>query len=119
MANEITIAVTLKASKNGAGISVTTTKTLDMAGTHMINNVQSVGTSWEQMVIGDVSGAGFVYVKNLDATNYVEVALANDGTKIFQKILPGEATLIKAETDTMYLQANGADCDVEIAAVEL
>lgn len=44
MANEITTNATLIASKNGATLSASFTKTLDMTGDQMIQNVQIVGT---------------------------------------------------------------------------
>lgn len=119
MANEITITTSLSTTKNGATVSSgTKTSSHDMSGDQAIGNIQIIGTSWEAIVLGDVTTIGFVRALNLDATNYVELALANDSTGVFTKLKAGEAALFRASTATMYARANTAACNVHFVAVE-
>lgn len=120
MASEISAAVSLNASKGGATVTASGTKTADMAGDQMITNVQAVGTSAEALVVGDVSTIGYVLIKNLDATNYVEIGLDSGvSTQVFGKLLAGDIMLLKASTATMYVKANTASCNIAVTVVEL
>lgn len=77
MANEITIQGSLSLQRSTIGLVGSGTLPINQTGTNGISNVQSIPTSNTQMSIGNVSFAsgGYVFVKNLDATNYVEVGL--------------------------------------------
>jgi hypothetical protein len=120
MANEIGVSASIAASKGGATISASGTDTADMSGDQMIANVQSVGTSAEALQLGDVSTIGYLFLKNMDATNYVEVALDSAvSTQIFAKLLAGDVTLVKAATATLYAKANTAAVNLYVAATEL
>jgi len=50
--------------------------------------VQSIGTSDEAIQLGEVTSPGYIFVKNLDTTNYIELKNAVSGTK-FCKVAPG------------------------------
>ena len=120
MANEINVACSLSGSKGGATVTASGTKTADMAGDQMITNVQIVGTSAEALVLGDVSTIGYVMLKNLDATNFIEVALDSGvSTQKFAKLLAGDIMLFKASTATMYVKADSGACNLQVTAVEL
>lgn len=121
MANEISVTCSLSASKNGAAISSgQLSDTADMAGDQMLTNVQVVGTTEEAINLGDVSTIGYVAFKNMDPTNYVELALDSLVTaQVFAKLLPGDITILKAKTATMYAKANTAPVNLLVHAVEL
>jgi len=121
MASEISAAVSLNASKGGATVTASGTKTADMAGDQMITNVQAVGTSSEALVLGDVTTLGYLLIKNLDATNYVEVAsdTAFGASDIISKLLAGDIMLVKSPVATLYVKANTAACNISVTAVEL
>lgn len=120
MANEINLNLTLSVSKNGASSSFTVSKVIDMTGDQFINNVQIVGTSNEALLFGDVSTIGFVAVKNLDATNYVEVFLDSGNANLVAKLFPGEACLFKpGATNLMFARANTGACNCQVLALEL
>ena len=120
MANEINCSVTLSANKSGVSVSSSGSKSADMSGDQAITNVQVIGTSAEAIVLGDVSTIGYVLFKNLDATNYVEIALDSGvSTQVFAKLLAGDMTLIKAKTATMYALANTANVNLLVTAIEL
>lgn len=121
MANEINAACSLTASKGGATVTASGTKTADMAGDQMITNVQAVGTSSETLQLGDVTTLGYLMIKNLDATNYVEVASDTGfgASTIVSKLLAGDIILLKAPVATLYVKANTAACNIAVTAVEL
>lgn len=121
MANEVTIAVSLSASKGGAIVNPgTKTKQLTMAGSNMLQNTVSVGTSSELLSLGDISGApSAVMITNLDATNYVLISGETGFTAVMQmKLLAGETVLIKPLAATLYAKANTAACLIQVVAVE-
>jgi hypothetical protein len=119
MANEIQINLSLNASKNGAQVAGSTLLSIDMSGDQFISNVQIIGTSNEALVVGDVTTVGFVSVKNLDTTNYLEVFLDNANAQLVAKLLPGEACLFKPGTVTLYARANTAACNAQVILIEL
>lgn len=119
MANEIQMAVQLAALKSGAQVGYSTAANEDMTGSNLIQTTQPIGTSWEALTFGDISGApAALLVKNLDATNFVELALANDGTQKFAKIKKGKAILITPSTATIYAKADTAEVVVMKVACE-
>jgi len=119
MANEIQVSTSLNVTKSGATSAGSRTESITMAGDQHISNVQSVGTSWEAIQVGDVSTIGYVYARNQDSTNYVELALANDGSQVFAKLIAGNACCFPASTATMYAKANTAACNVHFVISEL
>lgn len=120
MAREITATASLSASKGGASVNNSASHVADMAGDQMIGTVQIVGTSAEALNVGDVSTIGYVFLKNMDATNFVEVALDSSvSTQKFAKILAGGVALFPALTATMYVKADTASVNLYVEAVEL
>ena len=120
MANEISAYVSLAASKNGANISSgQLSATDDMAGDQMTYNVQAVGITAEAVALGDVSTIGYALFKNMDPTNFVELALDSAvSTQIFAKLLPGDIALVPLKTATIYAKADTAGVNLLVAAVE-
>lgn len=119
MANEISLSVSLTCTKNGATVTGSGSNTITMAGDQFLSNVQIVGTTSEAVVVGDVSTVGFVFCKNLDATNYVEVSLDNSQVNLVAKLLPGECCLFKPGTGTLFAKANTATCNLQVVLLEL
>jgi hypothetical protein len=124
MANEITIqgSLTLQRSTialQGVGVA----NGNSTANGNGILNVQSVGTTEAAINIGNVSfaTAGYLFVRNLDATNYVEVGYDEAGTKrYFCRLRPTqEFCLLPVEPGkTYYAKAANAACFVQVGAVE-
>lgn len=120
MANEIQATIGLTVSKSGAAISTSGSKTADMTGTEMITNVQAIGfADAEAIVLGDVTTVGYIAFKNLDTTNFVELALDEPMANKFAKLLAGDLTLIKAATATIYAKADTASVNLLVSACEL
>ena len=120
MANEISKAASISASKGGASIShAAVTKQLDMSGADMLNATQLIGTTTEALALGDIAvGHCHIRIINLDSTNYVEIGLDTPVTQIFVKLLPGDMCLFSPPTNAIYAKANTAACLCQITACE-
>jgi len=119
MANEVTFACSLKATKTGAIINQTANMFADMTGADMMQNTQNIGTSAELVTFGDITGAPkLVMIKNLDVTNFIELG-GDSGLTVFKlKLRAGHATLFSPSSATLYAKADTASVLVQVAAVE-
>lgn len=107
MSQEISVQASLKITKNGAVVGQSFSQLLDMSGDAMVAKPQSIATSSTAITFGDISGAPKkVVIKNLDATNYVEVDSASSFDKFPQKVLPGDTILLSPQTGTIYAKAH-------------
>jgi hypothetical protein len=119
MAQEIIANASLLVSKGGASIQSSGQKIADMAGGEMITNVQIVGTTAEQLVVGDITTPGYCFLKNLDNTNYVDVGLDSGvSTQVFARLMPGDIALFPAKTQVMYAKANAAPVNLLVSFAE-
>ncbi len=96
MANEITLNASLAyADADHADESLEIVDLLVSIGTKKyIKHSQTIGTSEEAVVLGEVSAPGYGLFINRDATNYIELRVATSGAK-FAKMLPGEFALLR------------------------
>lgn len=120
MANEITLAATLqlengnlKDERKLTRLQATQT-TADSAG-----GSQSIGfAAHEAIALGDVSTAGYVYIRNIDGTNFVEIGV--DGAGTFYpcvKLLAGEVALFRAG-GVLYAKADAAAVKIDKLILE-
>jgi len=119
MANEITVAQTLSATKDGSG-SVSTPRLafqVDMAGNNLVGGItQDVGTSEEVVNFGDISGApAWVVIKNLDSTNFVQFG-ATGLTGFTVKLKPGQSASFATALTPLYAKADTAGVRIQIWA---
>ena len=115
MANELRIEAQLEYSKSGVKQNKHDSAYADVSGDSFTHVVQEVGISNELIVIGsDVTTWGYVYLKNLDSTNYVEVGLTGSYSI---KLKPEEVALFRA-APVLYARANTAAVDLEIMVIE-
>lgn len=93
---------------------------VDVATKEHVHVIQDVGTSEEAMILGDVAAPNFCFIRNLDATNYVEVYTGTGGTAML-KLLAGEAHIFRfgSGVTAPYIKANTAACKVEYVIVDL
>lgn len=122
MANEIKLTAKITFDKGSvAGVERDETdKSFNVTGTRYNQGVQNVGTSEEAMALGDVPAAsiGYCHMKNLDATNFIEVR-PGTGTADLLKLKPGESALFRITLSmTPWLIADTGACDVEILIIE-
>lgn len=112
MSSELAFQGQISFSKGGASIAKTFPNTLfDVSGTAAVQNEISVGTVDETLALGDISTIGWVYAKNLDATNYI--LLGADGTLYNNKLKPGEAMFVRWNGAAIHAKANTAACLME------
>ena len=96
------------------GYTVTTTG--DAAAMETLSIVHSGETEWT--IPTSVGNAGLLCIRNLDATNYVQVGFATGAYNL--RIKAGQSALLPIEpaTASLFLLANTAACIVELAAYE-
>lgn len=105
MANEISINLSVTVSISGQSATGTVTSS-DNAST-FIGNEQTIGTAAETLTFVDVgSPPAFLFVRNMDSTNYVEVDSVNTFDSFPQKILAGRGVFLYPQTGTIYAKAN-------------
>lgn len=120
MANEINLSGQVSATKNGFSVSASASKPVTMTGDDMIQTTQLIGNAAaELLVFGEITGAPSVLmIKNLDATNYIEVG-GDSGLTVFKiKIPAGHFAIFQPTSANVYAQANTAAVRAAIVATE-
>lgn len=115
MAGEAQITVALQFAKGTISTVVLASGAVsrDVAGTKYVRNVQSVGTSIEALLLGDVTATGGLCIlHNADPTNYIEV-FPNATDAACLKLLPGDWQLVRFGSAAPNVKANTAACDLE------
>ena len=120
MADEITLNIRLQL-ENGALLDDNrpSAQSITQTTQTMFKSVVSIGTSEESVTYAELTAPGICYLKNLDATNYVQWGVAttvytgrlkaSDAPAMF-RLDPGATTL--------YLKANTAACKVLITVYD-
>lgn len=119
MAKEINIQLYVKAAKNAVVFDQNLPLTLDMTGDEMFSNSQIIGTATETILSADVVSIGYVAMKNLDATNYVEISIDNASAQKFMRLRPGHVALFPAAQLPIYAKAHTAPCRLFVMMFEL
>ena len=119
MANSLTLAVSATWTQGNLTDSfVPSLGTLTLNTQGMAGGIQSIGTSEENLVSGDIVTNGMLFLMNLDATNYVQWGMSDSGTMKSVGKLKGGATaascaLLYVDAGvTVRLKANTAACNV-------
>lgn len=115
MANELTINASIAYDDGTSvdGLDIVDFK-VTLTSQKFAHIIQSVGTSEEAMILGEVTSLGFCIFKNLDPTNYVEVRTGTGGTKIVLVSAGSVAMFAFGSGITApFLIANTATCRVE------
>ncbi len=116
MANELRIGITMSFSKGGANFPKTESKEITVTGDAFTHQVQAIPTSNTALVEGAAIGTpGWVYIKNLDSTNFVTVGITGSYTI---KLLAGEFCIFRA-AGAIFVLADTATCNVEYCIIEL
>jgi len=124
MANEFTFSGTFQFLKSLAKVSAVATTQKTVSGSQCSDTTQSIGTSYEALVFGDIgTNPGMFMLQNLDATNFVEVS-SDGGATYCIKLAAGSASvgggiaLIPNNALTTWgARANTAACIVTVRAV--
>ena len=118
MANEIAVRMFLRLVESGEDPHEvdTFTKYFDMTGTEYLDTIISVGTSAETVPKGDIGTWGWLYMRNLDSTNFVEGGDDADNPSIAMEA--GEPFLGRWKATNISLKADSAACRMRILGLE-
>jgi hypothetical protein len=116
MANEFTASVTGSFLKNAASDIFAASNSVTINGSYFNSGIQLVGTSDEVIALIDIGTVGWVFFKNLDATNYVLAGA--DGTNYCVKIQAGEACLFRWNGAAVHVKANTASVKLQYKIFE-
>lgn len=119
MANEKQTSFSMSVVFSGQSFLLQKALVEDISGTQAIGNVQTVGTSWEAITLGDLASADLIAIVNNSTSNFVQVSADLAGSKIFAKLTPGRFCLLPPDpTAVICAKADTAACDCAIVAVE-
>ena len=116
MANEIQYQMQLTATKNGAQFQRSYGNVATMLGIQMSNGTNTATTGDTTVPLGAVGTIGWVFLHNLDATNFITAG--SDGAVYPIKLLPGEALLTRFNGAAVHVKADTASCQYEFGIVE-
>lgn len=98
MANELKVSLGTTYANGGLKDNVPA-ETINVTQTNQEfhGSVVSVGFSAEEdLALGDITTNGWIYLKNLDATNYVKYGPKSAGSMVeFGRLKPGEAHILR------------------------
>ena len=119
MANEIVIQAQMQCTNGDYQLLPTKTvyANVDQATAGKLCVILSAGTTEAAITLTDLTAAGYALVRNLDATNYVELGVKPASTFYpLLKLMPGGAhqLICFAGSVAPYLKADTAACDVEL-----
>jgi hypothetical protein len=121
MANALNMTCRFRATGTYLDIHRTASTTGDTAGSKWSGEIQAIGFATHEVLdIGsDIATAGWAFLRNQDATNYVEIGLVVTATFYpFAKLMPGEWAIIPLGTLSIYAKANTASVDLEHQVLE-
>ena len=126
MANEITITFNLRWSRGGGSVSGSISDTVNQTGNAAFESIQTIGSTTEQIVLGDVSGSKHLMLQNRDATDTIHIdkvtpVVPGSGTAI--KLIPGSNfkgghTYMLTAQDTWYAISSANTPDLLVVAIE-
>lgn len=118
MADEIRVSVTLAVNNGNLSDSFSKSYTADQAAVGgPTPGYQTIGTSEEEVALGELGTNGWVIMQNLDATNFVEWGFA---TGVYGgSMLAGEtAGPFRLNGTSIFLKSDTGACKVIIKAYE-
>jgi len=126
MANEISVTTKLSMNKDGVNTTAECSFSLSPTGSQRSLTVQTIATTDTEIAFAAdliTEGVSYIHLKNLDATNYVDIKIKSGGTTYtFARIKPGKSALIpSAVTPTMaqnlWAAASTAPIKLQVHAV--
>ena len=121
MAKTLTIAAQVALVMDGLNSSSNPGNSITLVGNAAISNIQTIGTTTEALSIGDILTPSYLFVKNQDATNFIQIGLTTAvtaGNAMF-KLLPGEWAFIPTRRTVIYALADTSACDLLVIFTEL
>lgn len=115
-ANELNLNTTFTFNKNGSTLQRSVSVNVTVSGNVTQYGVQTIGTSDETIPLGDIGTIGYVYLKNLDVTNFTTAG--TDGSNYQIKLKAGETALFRLNGAALHMKSNTAGCKVEYGIIE-
>lgn len=121
MADEFNTAFSVRYTNGELSQTITQSKKFNQTTKGWHSPVVTVNTSAEEdLSIGDIGTEGFLYLKNLDATNYVTWGPKSGGSMVaIGRLKAGEYAWIRMDSSaTLRWQANTAAVKVQVCLFE-
>ena len=122
MADELTLRASISFEKGTKSAAEALAPfTVDVAGGNYLDNVQNVGFAAEEaLLLADITVGGYVWLRNLDATNFISVRQGTGTTNMIQ-LKPGDFALFRLSPDTTapYVIADTGACELEVLLIDL
>lgn len=120
MSNEIRATGNMQVSSNGFTVTNNTTATVSMTGSEYIGNVQSIGTSYESLTMGDLSDIRYLSMTNISTGSVVVAVVGSAETASFATLQPDDVLLLPPSASfTKYvLKATLVNSDVQVVMAE-
>jgi hypothetical protein len=123
MANEKRLSLSLSVVKDGLTAQLVKSVTGDLTGDQMTSTAQLIGNAWEAITFTDLASVEIFALCNLDATNSIDVAVANDNTGIFATLAAGggpkSVTYVPAKAAvTYYAKSSAGTPALQVVAAE-
>ena|SRR5438876_7736374 len=119
MANTITATASLRWTSTQDSLAMSVTQATTQIGTNAIGNVQRIGITAEQILLGDVTTIGFLGFKNKDTVNSVRIGNDPSVSVAVYTLAPGQGTIVPTRVTSWYAVADVAPVDLLIMAIEL
>ena len=117
MASELTVTAAFNYVKNNVSVNRSHSITVDVTGDAFTYQIQEIGTVEEIVEQGaDVGTPGYILMRNLDATNYIEIGSTTGVYDI--KLQAGEVAIYRHNSATIYAKANTGACLLEYFLIE-
>jgi hypothetical protein len=119
MANILKITATIDAVMD-SGVKLNNRQSLNVelasdTVKHFVQEISSSSNSAIEMTEAEIGTPGYIMLKNLDDTNYIQVGLSNQWVV---KLFPGQFALFPVAAD-LYAKADTAACDLEFIVFEI
>jgi hypothetical protein len=120
MANEINIQASLTVQKFSPATQGTGNKDITQTNSCACSNIQSLGTGTGQALeLGVItSNLGYLFVKNLDATNNALLTLDSANAQVFALLRPSEFCLVPVNQNTLYGKSSASTVSVLVCACQ-
>ena len=117
MADEISLTISMLFNKGGATATRSESMSVDVTGDAFTHEVQQIGTSEEEVAQGtDLGTPGYMFCKNLDATNYIEIGVTTGVYTV--KLKAKEFACFRVAGATILAKATGGACNLEYLLIE-
>ena len=122
MADEITLSMAIGVINGEFSAKVPPVRiTRDQTTAGFSAGIQTIGTSAETVVFQtDIATTGYLFLRNLDATNFIEIGPDSAGIVNFIKMLAGDVAMFRFHSSaTMKAKADTSACSLEFFLLEL